>query len=63
MINREKASINNALFQKHFKVQDPIIMYKVLCETTDKEKSSKLVDIYNSGLKGLEKEIKKMSKK
>ena len=45
-----------------FKVQEPIIMYKVLYETNDK-KNSKLVDIFNSGLKDLEEEIKKMSKK
>ena len=38
-------------------------MYKVLYGTNDKEKNSKLVDIYNSGLKDLEEEIKKMSKK
>ena len=30
MINREKAPINNELFKKHFKVQNPILMYKVL---------------------------------
>ena len=38
MINREKAPINNELINKHFKVQEPIIMYKVLYETNDKEK-------------------------
>ena len=38
-------------------------MYKVLNETTnDKEKNSKLVNIFNSGLEDLEKEIKEMSK-
>ena len=38
-------------------------MYKVLYETNnDKEKNSKLVNIFNSGLEDLEKEIKKMSK-
>ena len=37
-------------------------MYKVLYETNDK-KNSKLVYIFNSGLKDLEEEIKKMSKK
>ena len=51
MINREKAPINNELFKKHFKVQKPIIMYKDLYEANDKEKNSKLVDIFNSGLK------------
>ena len=38
-------------------------MYKVLNETrNDKEKNSKLVNIFNSGLENLEKEIKEMSK-
>ena len=63
MINREKLPINNELFKKHFKVQKPIFMYKVLYETNnDKEKNSKLVNIFNSGLEDLEKEIKEMSK-
>ena len=38
-------------------------MYKVLYETNDKEENNKLVDTFNSGLKDLEEEIKKMSKK
>ena len=38
-------------------------MYKVLNETNnDKAKNSKLVNIFNSGLEYLEKEIKEMSK-
>ena len=37
-------------------------MFKVLYETNDKEKNSKLVNIFNSGLKDLKEEIKKMSK-
>ena len=54
MINREKLPINNELFKKHFKLEKPILMYKVLNETTnDKEKNSKLVNIFNSGLKDL----------
>ena len=60
MINRERAPINNELFKKHFKVQKPIVMYKVLYETNNKEKNSKLVNIFNSGLKDLEEEIKEM---
>ena len=36
-------------------------MFKVLYETNDKEKNSKLVDIFNSGLKDLKEEIGKMS--
>ena len=63
MINREKLPINNELFKKHFKLEKPILMYKVLYETNnDKEKNSKLVNIFNSGLKDLKEEIKKMSK-
>ena len=50
------------MFTKHFKIQEPIIMCKVLYETNDK-KICKLVDIFNSGLNDLEEEIKKMSKK
>ena len=38
-------------------------MYKVLRETKDKEKNSKLVNVFNSALKDLKKEIEKMSKK
>ena len=61
--NREKLPINNELFKKHFKLEKPIFMYKVLYETNnDKEKNSKLVNIFNSGLEDLEKEIKEMSK-
>ena len=64
MINREGLPINNELFKKHFKLEKPILMYKVLYETNnDKEKNSKLVNIFNSGLENLEKEIKEMLKK
>ena len=37
-------------------------MYKVLPTLNDKEKNSNLVNMFNSGLKDLKKEIKKMSK-
>ena len=63
MINREGLPVNNELFKKHFKLEKPTLMYKVLYETNnDKEKNSKLVNIFNSGLEDLEKEIKEMSK-
>ena len=62
MINKEDAHINNKLFKKHFKVKTPGLMYKVLRKTNDKEKNSELVNIFNSGLKDLKEEIKKMSK-
>ena len=61
MINKERAPINNELFKKYFKVQKTIVMYKVLYETNNKEKNSKLVNIFNSGLKNLEEEIKEVS--
>ena len=61
MIKKEKAPINNELFEKHFKVQKLIVIYKVLYETNGKEKNSKLVNIFHSGLEDLEKEIKEMS--
>ena len=62
IINGEKLSINNELFKKHFNLENTILMYKVLNETKDKEKNSNLVNVFNSGLKDLEKEIKEMSK-
>ena len=62
MINKEDAHVNNELFKKHFKVETPSLMYKVLHKTNDKEKNSELVNIFNSGLKDLKEEIKKMSK-
>ena len=62
IINREKLPINNELFKKHFNLETPIFMYKVLNETKDKEKKIKLVNIFNSVLKALEKEIKEMFK-
>ena len=37
-------------------------MYKFLRTLNDKEKSSNLVNMFNSGLKDLKEEIKKMSK-
>ena len=63
LINKEEARISNEVFKKHFKVQKPSVMFKVLYETNDKEKNSKLVDIFNSRLKDLKEEIKNMSKK
>ena len=38
-------------------------MYKVLSKTDDKEKNNNLMNIFNSGLKDLENEIKNMSKR
>ena len=62
IINREKLPINNELFKKHVNLENPILMHKVLNETKDREKNSNLVNMFNSRLKDLEKEIKEMSK-
>ena len=53
MINKGEAHVNNEIFQKYFQVQRPSL----------KRKNSELVNILNSGLKDLKKEIKKMSEK
>ena len=63
MINKGKAHINNEIFEKYFKLQKPSLMHKVLHRTNDKEKNSKLVDIFNSRLKDVKEEIKKCLKK
>ena len=64
IINREGLPIKNELFKKHFKLEKPILMYNVLYETNnDKEKNSKLVKVFNSGLEDLEKKLKKCLKK
>ena len=62
MINKGEAHVNKEIFEKYFKLQKPSLMYKVLRRTNDKEKNSKLVNIFNSGLKDLKEKIKKMSK-
>ena len=62
MINKEDAHVNNELFKKHFNFETPSLMYKVLRKTNDEEKNSELMNIFNSGLEDLKKEIKKMSK-
>ena len=56
------AHVNKEVFQKYFKLQKPSLMYKVLHTLNDKEKNSNLVNMFNSGLKDLKEEIKKMSK-
>ena len=58
---RKKHPWTMKYLKKHFKVQKPSVMHKVLYETNDKEKN-KLVDIFNSRLKDLKEEIKNMSK-
>ena len=61
-INKEETGINNELFKKHFKIQRSSDMFKLLYETNDKEKNSKLVSVINSGLKDLKDNIKEVSK-
>ena len=58
MINQEDTHLNKEIFKKYFPPESPSLMYKVLQETNnDKEKNSKLVNIFSSGLEDLEKEI------
>ena len=60
-VNKQEIDTNNELFKKLFKFQRPSDMFKLLYETNDKEKNSKLVIVLNSGLKDLKEEIKKLS--
>ena len=54
--------VNKEIFKKYFKLESSNIMYEVLRKANDKETNSKLVNIFNSGLKDFKEEIKKMSK-
>ena len=56
-INKEEKNINNELFKKHFKFQNPSAMLKFLNDLNNIEKSNKLVDVNVGGLKDLKKEI------
>ena len=62
MVNKEDEHINQEIFQKYFKIQKPSLMYKVLRKIYDKERNSKLVDMFNSALKDLKKDTDNMSK-
>ena len=53
--------VNKEIFKKYFKLESSNIMYEVLRKANDKETNSKLVNIFNSGLKDLKEEIKKIS--
>ena len=56
MINQEDTHLNKEIFKKYFPPESPSLMPKVLQETNnDKEKNSKLVNIFSSGLEDLEK--------
>ena len=61
MINKQEVHINNEVFKKHFNFQRPTNILKLLYRTNDKEKNIELVNVINSGLKDLKKEIKNMS--
>ena len=61
MINKEETHVNQEIFQKYFKIPKPSLMYNVLRTLNDKEKNSNLVDMFNSALKDLKKDIKNMS--
>ena len=61
-VNKQETSINTELFKKYFKIQRPSDMPKYLYQTNDGKKNHELVNMINSELKGLKKEIKKMCK-
>ena len=61
VINKEDTHVSKEIFKKYLQLESPSLMYKVLYKTMIKKKNSKLVNIFNSGLKGLEKEIKSSS--
>ena len=60
-IAKEEIDLNEELFKKYFNFQRPSDMLTYLNKTNDIEKSNKLVNMINSGLKDLKEEIKKMS--
>ena len=42
-VNKKETDKNNELFKRHFQIQKLSDMFKLLYETIDKEKNSKLV--------------------
>ena len=54
--------VNKEIFKKCLKLESPNIMYEALRKANDKKTNSELVNIFNSGLKDLKEEIKKMPK-
>ena len=61
-VNKEETDIINELFKKHLKFQRHSDMLQLLYTTEDKTENNKLVNVINSGLEDLRKEISKMSK-
>ena len=50
MITKEDTHGNKEIFKKYFQLERLTLMYKVLFKTNNnKEKNSKLVNIFNSG--------------
>ena len=62
-VSKEETGINHELFQKHFSFQRPSDMLKDVYTTIDKNKSNRLVNVTESALSALEKEIENMSEK
>ena len=62
-INKEETDINEELFKKHFNFQRHSDIFDSLNNKNDVEKNNRLVNMINSGLKDLRKEIKEMSEK
>ena len=61
-IENELQGINYELFEKYFKFSVPTVFTKTLTETNNKKKNIALVNVINSGLKDLKKEITNMIK-
>ena len=52
-INKEETDINNEIFTKHFKFQNPSDMAKNLYEINDTEKNNEIVNVIVSGLRDI----------
>ena len=61
-ITDEEKDINDEIFKRYFKFQRPSDVFVFLNKKNDTEMKNQLVNLINSGLKDLKKEIKKMSK-
>ena len=60
-IIKKEADIGKELFKNHFGFRRPSDMFKLLCTTKDKTKNDELVNVINSRIQDLNKEIEKMS--
>ena len=61
LIVAKDKSINKDLIEKHFEIQSLVDMQKQLYKTKNTEENKKLVQLVDSRLSDLEKEIQKMS--